>query len=47
MGRYCKRAGAAGLLRKTRLSAADNKAIDHIAAVVVREMISAGELKKR
>jgi hypothetical protein len=47
MGRYCKRAGAAGLLRKARLSAADNKAIDHIAAVVVREMISAGELKKR
>jgi hypothetical protein len=47
MGRYCKRANTAGLLVKDHLSAADNKQIERIAKVVVREMIDAGELKKR
>jgi hypothetical protein len=47
LGRYCKRADKAGLLRKARLSAADNKTIERIAKVVVREMLSAGELRSR
>jgi len=47
MSRFCKRANAEGLLRKARLSAADHKAIDRIAVVVVREMLSAGELRSR